>query len=65
MCIDGNFQRFSQKDSICFYLDKAKETGFNHVVVDVRGIDGHVLYESDFLPELTQVEGFTCERDWD
>ncbi len=65
MCIDANFERFTNKDSICFYLDKAKETGFNGVVVDVRGVDGYVLYESDFMPELTRVEGFTYERDWD
>lgn len=65
MCIDANFERFSHKDSICFYLDKAKETGFNQVVVDVRGVDGRVLYDSDFLPKLTEVEGYRCERDWD
>ena len=65
MCIDANFERFSDKDSICWYLDKAKETGFNQVVVDVRGVDGLVLYESDFLPKLTEVDGFKCERDWD
>ena len=35
MCIDANFERFSHKDSICYYLDKAKETGFNQIVVDV------------------------------
>lgn len=65
MAIDANFQRFSNKDSICFYLDKAKETGFNHIVVDVKGVDGYVLYESDFMPSLTQVEGYECIRDWD
>lgn len=65
MCIDANFERFSHKDSICYYLDKAKETGFNQVVVDVRGVDGLVLYESDILPKLVEVDGFRCERDWD
>lgn len=65
MCIDANFERFSHKDSICRYLDKAKETGFNQVVVDVRGVDGRVLYQSDHLPMLTEVDGYRCERDWD
>ena len=65
MCIDANFERFSHKDSICYYLDKAKETGFNQVVVDVRGVDGLVLYESDHLPKLIEVDGYRCERDWD
>lgn len=65
MAIDANFERFSSKDSICFYLDKAVETGFNHIVVDVRGVEGSVLYDSDFIPELTKVGDFVCERDWD
>lgn len=65
MCIDANFERFSQKDSISFYLDKAKETGFNHIVVDVKGVDGFVLYQSDFLPQLKSHGGFYFERDWD
>lgn len=65
MCIDANFERFSHKDSICWYLDKAKATGFNQVVVDVRGVDGRVLYDSEFIPKLTEVDGYVCERDWD
>ena len=62
---DANFQRFSHKDSICHYLDKAVETGFNGIVVDVRGVNGFVLYESDFIPPLTKVHGTECVRDWD
>lgn len=65
MAIDANFERFSSKDSICFYLDKARETGFNHIVVDVRGVEGSVLYRSDFIPQLTKVGDFECVRDWD
>ena len=65
MCIDANFERFSHKDSICFYLDKAKQTGFNQIVVDVRGVDGLVLYDSEFIPKLEEVDGYRCERDWD
>lgn len=61
---DVNFGRFSHKDSIRYYLDKAVETGFNHIVVDVKGVEG-ALYESDILPEQTEVHGIRCERDWD
>lgn len=63
--IDANFERFSDKDSICYYLDKSKEAGFNGILVDVRGTYGSVLYKSDFMPELTEVKGFRCDRDWD
>lgn len=65
VAIDANFERLSTKDSITFYLDKMKETGFNGVVVDVKGVEGSVLYKSDFIPKLTQVKGFSCDRDWD
>lgn len=62
---DANFERFSSRDSISFYLDKALETGFNHIVVDVRGVDGYVLYDSGFIPQLTETDSFRFERDWD
>lgn len=65
VAIDANFERLSTKDSICFYLDKMKETGFNGVVVDVKGVEGSVLYNSDFIPKLTKVKDFSCIRDWD
>ncbi len=65
MCLDANFERFTSQDSIRYYMDKAKETGFNHIVVDVRGCEGSVLYNSEFIPQLTTVEGFTYQRDWD
>ena len=61
---DANFQRFSYKDSICYYLDKAVETGFNHIVVDVKGIEG-ALYDSRLVPMMTESHGFRCVRDWD
>lgn len=65
MCGDANFKRFSNRDSITYYLEKAKETGFNNIVVDVKPIYGKVLYKSRFAPELTTVDSFTCTRDWD
>lgn len=65
MCTEANFERFSSKDSIMFYLDKAKETGFNHIVVDVKGVEGNVMYESRIFPKLKEINGFTCDRDWD
>lgn len=63
---EANFKRFSSKDSICFYLDKAKETGFNEVVVDVRPVQGDVLYKSKILEPLTGFnDGYEYKRDWD
>lgn len=66
ICCDANLERLSSRDSIDFYLDKARETGFNQVVVDVRGVEGYVLYKSDFIPTLTRHGDFSVpEREWD
>ena len=65
MCTQPNFERFSSQDSIRFYLDKAKETGFNHIVVDVKGLESKVMYKSSIFPELQELDGVRCERDWD
>lgn len=62
---EANYKRFASKDSISFYLDKAKQTGFNQIVVDVRPVQGDVLYDSDFMPLLTESDGFKAERNWD
>lgn len=66
ICCDANLERLSSRDSICFYLDKARESGFNQVVVDVKGAEGYVLYKSDFIPTLTTHGNVTVpQRDWD
>lgn len=65
MCADGNFERFLTKDSVTYYLTKAKETGFNSVVVDIKDLSGYVLCKSDLLPQLTSYHGVTADRDWD
>jgi len=62
---EANFQLFSQKSNITTYLDLAKKTGFNTIVVDVRPVQGDVLYKSKLMPELTTINGYTVIRDWD
>jgi hypothetical protein len=63
---EANFERFSRKDSICYYLDKTKETGFNRIVVDVRPIYGEVLYKkTTMMTQLTTVNGYTRTIAWD
>lgn len=61
----ANFKRFAQKDSIDYYLDKAVEAGFNHIVVDVRPVEGEALYKSEILTEMKRLGQTTIERDWD
>lgn len=65
---DANFVRFSNQDSIVWYLDKARDAGINHVVLDVKPNYGKVLYRSQYLPYLDYIEGITAQplgRDWD
>ena len=55
---EANFERFSYPDSIDFYLEKIKNIGFTHAVVDIRPITGEVLYKSDYAPQMTNWDGF-------
>ncbi|MEG2402868.1 MAG: alpha amylase family protein [Muribaculaceae bacterium] len=55
----ANFKRFSNSDTIDFYLKKLKKYGFTHVVVDMLPISGDVLYDSKYAPRLREWKGFT------
>ena len=57
--------RFASQDSIRYWLDRAVETGFNRIVVDVKPVEGDVLYKSDFMTELTDFRGTKTDRTWD
>lgn len=59
MWIDAtaNIERFNNKDTIDYYLEKVKKLGFTDIVVDVRPISGHLLYESEYAPLLTKWRG--------
>ncbi len=66
MCGEANLTRFATRDSITFYLEKAKEAGFNIVVADVRPIEGKTLYKSNISPEIRTIDGKTyVNRTWD
>lgn len=61
----ANFARMSQRDSVDYYLDKAREAGFNRIVVDVRSVEGEALYRSDIVPPMEESGGLRPERDRD
>ena len=52
---EANFERFSKKENITYYLDLAKSTGFNKIVVDVRPVQGDALFKSSYLTPLTDL----------
>lgn len=57
---EANYERFSNQDSICYYLDKVKDTGFNTVVVDVKSTDGLVHYK-----RTKNMYDARPQQDWD
>lgn len=60
MWFDGeaNFQRFSNPDSIDYYLNKIKALGFTDAVVDVRPITGEVFFDTPYAPKMKEWQGF-------
>lgn len=62
---EANFARFASQDSIRYWLDRTVEAGFNRIVVDVKPVEGDVLYKSDFMPELLDFRGTKIDRKWD
>lgn len=59
---EANFARFSNPDSIDYYLKKIKSLGFTHAVVDIRPITGEVLFESAYAPRMDEWQGAKRER---
>ena len=67
MWIDGeaNFARFSNPDSIDYYVTKLKSLGFTDLVVDIRPITGEVFYESAYAPRMLDWQGAKRSKDLD
>lgn len=55
---EANFQRFSNPDSIDFYLQKVHDLGFTDAAVDVRPITGEVLFDTKYAPKMKEWKGF-------
>lgn len=54
---EANYRRFSNADSIDYYIKKIADIGFTHAVVCVRPITGEVLYDSEIAPKMPEIEG--------
>lgn len=54
----ANFRRFSDVDSVVFYLDKIRSLGFTDVVIDMKPITGEVLYDSRYAPRMREWNAF-------
>ena len=58
----ANFSRLRARPDIRHFLNLAQEAGFNTIIVDVKPVQGDVLYESDFLPKCTKLGITTIEN---
>ncbi len=47
---EANIKRFSNPDTIDYYIDKIADLGFTHAAVCIRPITGYVLYDSELAP---------------
>lgn len=67
MWIDAtaNYRRFEKKADIKATLKKAREHGFNGIVVGVKPGNGRALYESEFLEPCVTLGGTTINRNYD
>lgn len=61
----ANFERLGSVDNIQRVLKKAKSVGFTDIVLDLKGIDGYVLYPSRTAPVLREYNGFRRADDYD
>lgn len=55
----ANFARFSYPDSIQYYVDKCYDAGITHLVLDLKGTTGMVLYPSKIATQKTTWKGHT------
>ena len=48
---EANIKRFSNPDTIDYYIDKIADLGFTHAAVCIRPITGYLLYDSELAPK--------------
>lgn len=65
MDASANLQRLSTRDSLSGVFDRCRQANINTVVVDVKALSGHVLYNSKVAPRLTEWKGFTYPAGYD
>lgn len=61
----ANWPQFSNPDTARYYVKKAADAGFNHLVVDVKGTKSAVAYNSDIAPRLKSWKGIEFPENFD
>jgi uncharacterized lipoprotein YddW (UPF0748 family) len=65
--LDGtaNLERLSTRQGVASVLDHCVRAHINTIVVDVKPLSGHVLYESKIAPRLQEWRGFRYPEGYD
>ena len=61
----ANLQRLSTREGVSDVFEKCKKANINTVVVDIKPLSGHVLYNSKIAPKLQEWRGFRYPLDYD
>lgn len=61
----ANWAKFSNPDSARYYIKKAADCGFNHLVVDVKGTKSVVAYNSEIAPRIKSWKGVEYPENFD
>ncbi|MCD8081655.1 MAG: family 10 glycosylhydrolase [Bacteroides sp.] len=62
----ANFRYFANsRENIAYYLDKAVEAGFQEIIVDVRPTSGDVLFRSNRVEQVKELQGTVRTETWD
>ena len=61
----ANWAKFSNPDTARYYIKKAADCGFNHLVVDVKGTKSVVAYNSEIAPRLKSWRGVDYPENFD
>jgi uncharacterized lipoprotein YddW (UPF0748 family) len=67
MWMDGtaNLKRLSTREGVSEVFEKCRKANINTVVVDVKPLSGHVLYNSKIAPRLQEWRGFQYPQGYD
>lgn len=60
----ANWHRLATKGDIKTWVKRIKNRGFNEIIIEVKLMEGGVLYESDLLPMRTTYGGVTRDYDY-
>lgn len=61
----ANWTKFSNPDTARYYIKKAADCGFNHLVVDVKGTRSLVAYNSEIAPRVKSLKGIDYPENFD